>query len=110
LILEISIEEHKFLLGIEENLKKISVFLINFIYLIDVPLDIDRNELRNTMEMLTFPDMIEKINPLFLEMIRKRGELIVVNCGHNGYLNRKEKENFRSFLFKYLSNNNNNNI
>jgi hypothetical protein len=87
-------------------LKKISIFLISFIYQIEVPLKINPNELRNTMEMLTFPDMIENINPLFIEMIKKRGELIVVNCGHNGNLNRSEKENCRNFLFKYLSINN----
>jgi len=70
--------------------------------MIDIDFNIDDKDLRNTIEILSFPEMIEMINPKFIEMINKRGELIIVNCGHNGYLNRLEKDNLSNFLDGYL--------
>ncbi len=86
----------------KKNLKKITIILINFIYLIDISFDINDKDLKNAIEILGFPEMIEMINPSFIEMIRKRGELIIVNCGHNGYINRLEKDNLDKFFDKYL--------
>jgi len=86
-------------------LKKITIFLINFIFEIDLNFNTDEKELKNIMELVTFPEFIENLNTNFIEMIKKRGELIIVNCGHNGTLNRSAKESLRIFLSKTLNQN-----